>query len=79
MNFCDEFQSFQYKLTSFLRNVFYYFRKSYFPDVRGGVHGFGFPPQNQRTDQAAGGGAAGGGQNRFFGHAWGRGHTLGRD
>ena len=54
--------------------------KSYFPDVRGGVHGFGVPPQNQRpaADQAAGGG--GGTGNRFFGgHAWGRGQRLGRD
>lgn len=53
--------------------------KSYFPDVRGGVHGFGFAPQNQRTDQPAGGGG-GNNQNRFFsGHAWGRGQRLGRD
>lgn len=45
------------------------------------MHGFGFPPQNQRADQPAGGGAGGGGaQNRFFGgHAWGRGQRLGRD
>lgn len=59
---------------------FRHFSKSYFPDVRGGVHGFGVPPQNQRPvggDQAGGGGA---GQNRFFGgHAWGRGQALGRD
>lgn len=43
------------------------------------MHGFGVPPQNLRTGQAAGGGGAGA-QNRFFGgHAWGRGQALGRD
>lgn len=52
------------------------FRKSFFPDVRGGVHGFGFAPQNQRTDQPAGGNAGG---NRLFGQNWGRGQALGRD
>lgn len=51
-----------------------YYRKSYFPDVRGGVHGFGVAPQNQRPI------GDGNNQNRMFGgHAWGRGHTLGRD
>ncbi|XP_055296109.1 derlin-1 isoform X2 [Sitodiplosis mosellana] len=56
------------------------FIKSYFPDVRGGVHGFGFAPQNQRTDQPAGGGGGGNNQNRFFGgNNWGRGQRLGRD
>lgn len=61
--------------------LFFRFSKSYFPDVRGGVHGFGVPPQNLRTDQAAGGGGGGGGgQNRFFGgHVWGRGQRLGHD
>lgn len=50
------------------------------PDVRGGVHGFGFAPQNQRTDQPAGGGNAAAGGNRFFGgNNWGRGQALGRD
>lgn len=54
--------------------------KSYLPDVRGGVHGFGFAPQNQRTDQPAGGGNAAAGGNRFFGgNNWGRGQPLGRD
>lgn len=44
------------------------------------MHGFGVPPQNVRTNQAAGGGGGDGGQNRFFGgHAWGRGQRLGRD
>ncbi|XP_031636837.1 derlin-1 [Contarinia nasturtii] len=50
------------------------FIKSYFPDVRGGVHGFGFAPQNQRRDQPAAGQ-----QNRFFSDSWGRGRPLGRD
>ncbi|XP_055918854.1 derlin-1 [Eupeodes corollae] len=49
--------------------------KSYFPDVSGGVHGFGIPPVNQRTAErnppAAG--------NRLFGNAWGRGNPLGRN
>lgn len=63
-----------------LSNSFFFFllRKHFFPDVRGGVHGFGVPPQNQRTDQPqpAGGNA----QNRFFGGGnWGRGQRLGRD
>lgn len=62
--------------------IFVHFRKSYFPDVRGGVHGFGFPPQNQRTDQPAEGAGGGNAQNRFFGgnnFGWGRGQRLGRD
>lgn len=49
------------------------FSKSYFPDVRGGVHGFGFAPQNQRRDQPAAQ------QNRFFSDSWGRGQPLGRN
>lgn len=41
------------------------------------MHGFGVPPQNQRTDQPQAGGNA---QNRFFGGSnWGRGQRLGRD
>lgn len=52
------------------------FSKTFFPDVRGGVHGFGFAPQNQRADRPAGDNT----QNRFFsGHVWGRGQPLGRD
>lgn len=50
-------------------------RKNYFPDVRGGVHGFGVPPENRAQDrpQARPG-------NRFFGgHTWGQGHVLGRE
>lgn len=59
---------------------FSHFSKSYFPDVRGGVHGFGVPPQNVRTDRQDGAGGGGGGQNRFFGgHMWGRGQRLGHD
>lgn len=57
-------------------NLFFRNRKSYFPDVRGGVHGFGFAPQNQRDDQPN----QNNGQNRFFSsQAWGRGQRLGRD
>lgn len=50
------------------------FLKSFYPDLSGGVHGFGVPPSNQRPapDQRAGG-------NRIFGNAWGRGNTLGRN
>lgn len=56
-------------------------RKSYFPDVRGGVHGFGFAPQNQRAEQP-GNNAGGAGNNAgggIFGQNWGRGQRLGRD
>lgn len=50
------------------------FRKQYFPDVRGGVHGFGVAPENQRNVQENNGMG-----NRFFGpQGWGRGHVLGR-
>lgn len=53
------------------------FSKQYFPDIRGGVHGFGVPPVNvrnaQQNEQPAGG-------NRFFGGGgggWGTGQRLG--
>lgn len=50
------------------------FRKYYFPDVRGGVHGFGVAPENQRNVQQNNGMG-----NRFIGaHGWGRGQALGR-
>jgi Derlin-1 len=53
--------------------LFIYSRKHYFPDVSGGVHGFGVPPTNQRPNaqQQAGG--------NVFGNQWGRGQALGRD
>jgi len=48
--------------------------KRYFPDVRGGVHGFGVAPENQRNVQENNGMG-----NRFIGaHGWGRGQVLGR-
>ena len=50
-------------------------RKSYFPDVSGGVHGFGIPPVNQRPTERNAPRAG----NRLFGNAWGTGNTLGRN
>lgn len=54
----------------------YICRKNYFPDVRGGVHGFGFAPENQRPVQQQDGTGV---RNRLFGNAWGRGQALGRE
>jgi len=56
------------------------FLKTYFPDVRGGVHGFGFAPENQRNVPNDDGNNANGLRNRFFGgNSWGRGQALGRE
>lgn len=48
--------------------------KQYFPDIRGGVHGFGVPPVNVRNVQQNAE------PNRFFGGGaagWGQGQRLG--
>lgn len=65
------------KISMVIQIFFFLFslnRKSYFPDVHGGVHGFGFAPQNQRPNPPENNA-----QNRFFGNSWGRGQRLGRD
>jgi len=49
------------------------FLESYFPQIRGGMGGFGVPPPGQPAAPRAGGGGGGGGG----GHAWGRGQALG--
>lgn len=51
-----------------------FFIKRYFPDVQGGTHGFGVPPVGQRPVQQQQQGDMAG-----FRHAWGVGHTLGRN
>lgn len=55
-----------------------FFVKRFFPDVTGGVHGFGVPPVGQRVvnpqqQQPQQGNGFG------FRHAWGRGNMLGRE
>ncbi|KAJ4447076.1 hypothetical protein ANN_09065, partial [Periplaneta americana] len=47
---------------------------SWFPNQRGGVHGFGIPPATRRPANDGGGGGGGGGGDR---HNWGRGQVLG--
>lgn len=51
------------------------YRKHYFPDVTGGVHGFGVPPVNVRQQPTPNAGAGA----RMFGANWGRGQALGRN
>nr|CAD7455993.1 unnamed protein product [Timema tahoe] len=47
----------------------------YFPNQRGGIHGFGQPPTARRpANDGAGGGGGGGGGGR---HNWGQGNILG--
>uniref|UniRef100_U5EZG9 Derlin n=1 Tax=Corethrella appendiculata TaxID=1370023 RepID=U5EZG9_9DIPT len=48
------------------------FLKSYFPDITGGVYGFGVPPVNRRQEQQPQ-------QAGWGGHNWGRGQVLGRN
>lgn len=48
--------------------------KQYFPDVHGGVHGFGVAPVNVRNVQPNGNNAQ---PNRFGGGGWGAGQRLG--
>jgi len=43
------------------------FRKRYFPDTSGGVHGFGVPPASAQQRPPT------------LGRNWGRGQALGRD
>lgn len=67
---------------TFLRNyqILCVFRKQYFPDAVGGVHGFGVPPVYRPNAQEANAPNAGL-RNRIFGAAngWGRGQVLGNN
>ena len=49
------------------------FLYNWFPNMRGGVHGYGTAPAGGRPDQPGGGGGGGG----VRGHQWGAGHRLG--
>lgn len=54
-------------------------RKQYFPDQRGGVHGFGTAPINVQNVQQNQQGPPATGNRMFGGNNWGRGNVLGRE
>ena len=49
------------------------FLYNWFPNHRGGVHGYGQAPQARAGNDGGGGGGGGG----FRGHNWGQGRRLG--
>jgi len=52
--------------------------KRWFPEARGGMGGFGIPPQSRAAPAQPGAAGGGGGMGGLFrGHQWGRGQQLG--